>query len=191
MIYRIICALFIATLSFCTICVAMAGDDYGNLRLLADKITAKMPNTWRVAEEKTDVIPEWHYEGLKYDGPRGLYLLLVGDRDVDFKWKDKDNIWHKEPIFKEAIGLWIMPSEYHQSWKRFFVFKGHVPTEKIYSGEKVKIYGDETTYQDPGLPDRFKEILPYALQTAGTPDQTVQSWIAWKEDIKSVLQSPE
>ena len=62
-----------------------------------------------------------------------------------------------------------------------------MPTEKIYSGEKVKIYGDETTYYDPKLPDKIKEVLPYASQIAGTPDHTVHSWMTWKEDIKNVL----
>jgi len=182
---------FIAIHCLFSVGIAMADDDYIRLKLFADNIKANMPNTWKVVEEKTDVIPEWHYEGLKYDGPKGLYLLLVGNHDVDFEWKDKDNIWHKEPIFKEAIALWIMPPEYHQSWKRFFIFKGHVPAEDIYSGENVKIYGDETTYRDPGLPDRFKEVLPFASQTTGTPDHTVRSWVAWKEDIKDVLQGPD
>ena len=101
------------------------------------------------------VIPDWHYEGMKYEGPKGLFILLVGEQDVNYEWRDRDNIWHKEPILKEAISLWIMPPEYKQSWRRFFIFKGHVPTKQIYSGDNVKIYGDETTYRSPALPDRF------------------------------------
>lgn len=184
-------AALIAMFVLCAVSIAMAEADYERLKPFADKIEAKMPNTWRVVEKKAGVIPEWHYEGLKYDGPRGLYLLLVGDHDVNYEWKDNNNIWHKEPILKEAIALWIMPPEYHQSWKRFFIFKGHAPTERIHSGEKVKIYGNEVTYRASGLPDRFKEVLPYASEFAGTPDHTVRSWTAWKKDISEVLHGAE
>ena len=133
----------------------MADTDYEKLKHHADNIVVKIPSTWKVVEEKMGVIPDWHYEGMKYEGPKGLFILLVGEQDVNYEWRDRDNIWHKEPILKEAISLWIMPPEYKQSWRRFFIFKGHVPTKQIYSGDNVKIYGDETTYRSPALPDRF------------------------------------
>ena len=189
--FQIKCVVLIAIFRLCVMGVAMADADYEKLKHYADKIVAKMPSTWQVVEEKTGVIPSGHYDGLKYDGPRGLYLVLAGDRDATYNWKDNFGMWHKEPILKEAILLWIMPSEYHQSWKRFFVMKSRVPTGRIYSGKKVKVYGEESHYWPPGALNRFEEIKPHISTYGGTPDHTVLSWGTWKEDIKNALQGLE
>jgi hypothetical protein len=125
---------------------------------------------------------------LKYEGSGGLYITLVGDRDVTYNWKDWDGVWHREPILKESIQLWLMPPEYHQSWKRFFVFKSQVPAGQVYSGKNVKVYGQEGKYWPPGIPNRFEEVLPYASEFGGTPEHTVLSWTTWKEDINKILQ---
>ena len=111
----------ITMFGFCAVGVAMAESDYERLKQFADRIVAKMPSTWRVVEEKTGVIPYGHYDGLKYEGPGGLSLVLEGDRDVFLHWKDKSGIWHQESLAKESLEVWIMPSQYHQSWKRFFI----------------------------------------------------------------------
>lgn len=169
----------------------MAEAEYEQLKQFTDRILAKMPSTWRVVEEKTGVIPYGHYDGLKYEGPGGLVLVLEGDRDVTYDWKDRTGAWHKEPILKEAILLWIMPPEYHQSWKRFFIMKSRVPAERIYSGKGVKVYGKEGEYGPPSVKNRFEEVLPYASEFGGTPDHTVLSWTTWKEDIKEALQGSE
>ena len=34
----------------------------------------------------------------------------------------------------------------------------------------------------------FKEVMQDASEFAGTPDNTVQSWTTWKEDIKDAMQ---
>ncbi len=185
------CVAFIAMFGLCAAGVAMADSDYERLKHYANKIVAKMPSTWRLVEEKTGVIPSGHYDGLKYEGPGGLYLVLAGDLDVTYNWKDKSGMWHKEPILKEAILLWIMPSEYHQSWKRFFIMKSRVPVEQIYSGKKVKVYGEEGHHWPPEASNRFEEIKPHISTYGGTPDHTVLSWTTWQKDIKKVLQGSE
>ena len=76
----------IAIISLCAVDIVMADTDYGRLKRVADTIVIKMPNTWRVVEEKTGVIPYGHYDGLKYEGPGGLALVLEGDRDVFLHW---------------------------------------------------------------------------------------------------------
>jgi hypothetical protein len=167
--------------------IAMAGNDYEELKLFIDKIEAAMPKDWRAIERKAGQIPEWHYEGIKYDGPKGVYLLLVGDHDVDYIWKDQSNIWrNKKPFFKEAIALWVMPVEYHEGWKRFFVFKGHVTTPSIYLGKNVKVYGKEFVYPNPQSLDIDKEF-PNASFFGGVSERSVQSWVTWKEDINKAL----
>jgi hypothetical protein len=134
----------IALISLCAGGVAMADTDYGKLKRVADNIVNKMPNSWRVVEEKTGVIPYGHYDGLKYEGPSGLALVLEGARDVFLHWKDKHGVWHQQSLAKESLEVWVMPPEYHQSWKRFFIMKSLVPAEKIYSGKEIKVYGYPT-----------------------------------------------
>jgi hypothetical protein len=184
--------LLIMTLSLFTSGIAMAHDDYEKLKPLIDKIEAKMPKGWKIVEKKPSVIPEYHYEDMQYDGPKGVYLIVAGDQDYYFEWKDRSGEWHKEPSGKEAIKLWIMPAQYHESWRRFFVFKGHVRTPEVYSNQNARVYGRDSAYSDPeSLPEleRWdKEMRPYITDTKPMPEHTVRSWVNWREDIKKILQ---
>jgi hypothetical protein len=125
---------------------------------------------------------------MKYNGPKGIYLFLVGWRDVEYYWMDQNGIRHKKPYFKEALELWIMPPEYHQSWKRFFVFKGHVPAPEVYSNKSARVYGQENIYSAPILPPhKLEDDFPNVYEYYGPPKQMVKSWIFWKKDIKAAL----
>ncbi len=174
--------------------VAMADSE--RLKHIADRIVDKMPSTWRVVEEKTGVIPYGHYDGLKYEGPGGLSLVLEGNRDIFLHWKDKSGVWHQESLAKESLEVWVMPSKYHQSWKRFFIMKSPVPAERIYSGKEVKVYGYLTArWPSYESRERFEEIVPSLSVATRWPDSPrhtgILSWVTWKEDIKEVLQGAE
>jgi hypothetical protein len=180
----------IAMISFYAVGVVMADTDYGSLKRISDKVVANMPNTWRVVEQKTGVIPYGHYDGLKYEGPGGLALVLEGGRIVFFHWKDKNGTWHREPLAKESLEIWIMPPEYHQSWKRFFVMKSPVPAEMIYEGKAAKVYAYPTHHI--ASIEKFDEIVS-SLPTVTTswPDSPYHtgrlSWTTWREDISRAL----
>ncbi len=187
----------IAMVSLCAVGVVMAdtGTDYGRLKRVANKIVAKMPDTWRVVEERTGVIPYGHYDGLKYEGPGGLALVLEGNRDVFLHWKDKNGVWHQQPLAKESLEVWVMPPEYHQSWKRFFVMKSPVPAEKIYAGKEAKVYSYPTSrWASQKSRERFDEIVPSLSVATSWPDSPrhtgILSWTTWREDIKKALQEP-
>jgi len=192
--FQVKSAVLIAMFGLCAMGVAMADADYEKLKHYADKIVAKMPSTWRVVEEKTGVIPYGHYDGSKYEGPGGLSLVLEGDRDVFLHWKDKSGIWHQESLAKESLEVWIMPSQYHQSWKRFFIMKSPVPAERIYSSKEIKVYGYPAHYI-PSL-EKFEEtVSSFPAVTTSWPDSPyntgILSWTTWKEDIKKALQGSE
>jgi hypothetical protein len=175
-------------------------DDYADLRRYAGVIAAKMPgNWWRNNEAtKTDVLPYGHYDGLKYEGQRGLRLVLVGDRETVYGWEDKSGAFHQEPtlILKEAITLWIMPGEYpwpRQSWKRFFVMKSQVPIKEVYLGKMVQVYGEESGYWPLDARVRYKEIMANEdrKRFVWKPKDKVLSWTTWREDIVKILQEAE
>jgi hypothetical protein len=170
----------------------MANDDDEKLKPLIERIEAGMPKGWRVIEKKPGVIPEYHYEDMQYDGPKGVYLFIAGDHDEYFGWKDRSGEWHQEPFYKEAIKLWVMPAQYHESWRRFFVFKGQVRAPEVYSNQNARVYGRDSSYADPEKllyrKSRYEEIKKYIFDTSPMPEHTVQSWVNWREDIKKILQ---
>jgi len=173
--------------------VSMAISDYEGLRHFANRITEKLPSTWQVVEEKTNVIPYGHYYGLKYDGQKGLSLLLEGKRDVFLHWKDKSGVWDQEALAKESLELWIMPPEYRESWKRFFIIGRPKPAELIFSGKEARVYGYPA--HRIGSNEKSNEILLSRSSGAGWPDSPVHtgvlSWGTWKEDIKEILQDSD
>lgn len=80
--------------------IAMADTDYERLNYFADKIVQKMPSTWNLVQKKMDVIPDGHYDGMQYKGPKGLWITLTGDRTVFFIGKAKMDIGIKSLLRK-------------------------------------------------------------------------------------------
>lgn len=141
-------------------------------------------------EETTDVIPDGHYWGQRYEGTKGILFELEGEAPVYFYWVDKTGNSHSDPLARESIGLWVMPIDYKESWKRFFVMKRPISAPLIFSGNTVKVYA---------LPshritsrETFNKILHQASSTAW-PDSPANggklSWSTWEEDIKAAFRT--
>lgn len=186
--YRI-CKIMMALVLLGLFAIGTAGaDDYDELRYYAEQIKENLPAGWWVVKKETGVIPSGHYDGLKYEGSGGISLYLAGTEVIDYNWKDQEGTWNGEPILKEAIILWIMPSDYRQSWKRFFVMKSQVSASQIYGSRYMRLYGEEVSYWPPEASDRFRDILPHIAAYGGSPRGTVVSWVAWREDVTRVVQ---
>lgn len=86
-----------------------------------------------------------------------------------------------------------MPSEYGQSWKRFFIMKSRVPAEKIFSNSEVKVYAfpSHRLESREAFDQKLSSLLPVLAATSwpDSPARTgILSWSTWKEDIKKALQ---
>lgn len=185
---RIICMII---LYFFKIHSASALAECGRLNLISNDILTAVPIGWKLVDSKYWVVPFGHYEDLKYDGDKGLYLLVIGDQNVVWQWKDLSGNWHKNFKVKEAVRLWIMPPDYHQSWRRFFVMKRHVPAEEIFSGKSAKIYGEEGVYWSPVALAWYDSMVGSISASGRLPEHPVTSWRSWKKDIRQILQNYE
>ena len=167
---------------------SMSDSDQVGKNELVEKINNNLPSRWKLVETKSGVIPHGHYWGLKYEGPGGLSIVLEGDKDVYLHWKDNKGDWHKEALAKESLELWIMPPDYRESWKRFFIIDKPKSAELLISGNSARVYGYPS--HRIGSDERFKEILSHAKSTKW-PDSPANkgtlSWREWKEDIKKIM----
>jgi hypothetical protein len=180
-------------LQIMTTTYAFANDDQW---LTFVKIISKnIPKDWQIIDEKDNVIPFGHYDGLKYSGPKGKSLVLMGNVEIDFFWIDNKNKKNYEPLFKEALEIWIMPENYHESWKKYFIMKRQVPAIKIFFNNKIKVYGMPFSVYSPSMPrDRLNEIISQATKMGivESPHITNKlSWSSWEKDIRRILISNE
>lgn len=184
-------AVLAAMIGVCLCGTPRAADDYESLAYCGDNITKILPSNWKLVEKKAGELPSGHYWGMKFDGPRGLLLVFEGNRDVFMHWEDKSGSGHQEALGKEALSLWIMPPEYAESWKRFFVMKRPIPAELIYSGAMTKIYGNPGHHLSPEAEKRFNEILLTNASSTSWPDspKDTLTWATWKEDIRMICQA--
>lgn len=180
----------IVVVSFSAISNGMSGEYYDQLNDTERLIVEKMPESWQVLDVKRGVIPYGHYDGVDYKGPQGLLLTVEGSRTVYLHWKDNEGLWHREPLAKESLELWIMPPEYHRSWRRFFSMKGPIPAEKIYSGSAVKIYAKPGHYisDSEALDELISSQEAVSTSWPESPSHTGEiSWPNWKNDIKQAI----
>ncbi len=172
------------------VCSGFSMTDTGHDRKkqLIDKIIENIPSKWRLVERKLGVIPYGHYWGSEHEGPKGFSLILEGDEDVYLHWKDNNGLWHQEALAKESLELWIMPPDYSESWKRYFIIHRPKSAELLFPGKSARIYGY------PGhrivSDERFTQIILHAKSTKwpeSPANKSALSWGTWKEDIRGIL----
>ena len=162
--------------------VSMAEFDKASQSEFAELVKQKIPRTWKIIEEKIDVIPSGHYWGIDYSGPKGLSFILEGDLEVLLHWKDGIGEWHQSALAKESIELWVMPSDYNESWKRFFVLHRPRPAELIFSGKIVKVYGLPSHRIQ--FPEKFNDILSRAKSTSWPDSPANNGRLSWEHGRK-------
>lgn len=156
--------------------------------LEVEKIRSVLPEKWSIVEARADALPEGHYWGMQYDGPKGFEVVIQGPRDVAFDWKDQQGAWHQEPVAKEALRLWLMPAEYRESWRRFFVMKRPKSVKLLRNAQNVRVYAEPSSRTVDTA--RVEQIVREAVSTAwrDRPDSADDlTWKSWSTDLDRAL----
>lgn len=157
-----------------------------DLNLFYTKLLNVVPAEWTIVEKNEDVIPYGHYAGDTIN--KGISILLKGNKDVYVHWKDKLSVTHKEAVAKESVEIWIMPSDYRQSLKRFFIIKRKDPAEFLFSNDDIQVYARISHVLTNK--ERFNEILSMSstINWPSSPYNTkLVSWKGWRGEISRIL----
>jgi hypothetical protein len=152
------------------------------------RVSAGLPVGWSIVDKKAEVIPEGHYWGESYTGIRGFGVQLQGPRNVNARWQDGRKVWHEEPVGKEALWLYVMPSTYAESQKRHLLPNRPNPAVQIFEDSGYKLYAYpmgrivQTDRMDVILKQNISIEWPDSPRTTG-----VLSWENWREEIKNSL----
>jgi len=151
---------------------------------LTQAIESVIPEGWDLIETKENEIPWGHYWGISCKGPKGKLLVLRGTVNVEFNWQDIHQNWHKIPLAKEALKIWIMPAGYNDSWKRFFNIHRPRPAVEICLSNSGLIFAQPTHLITSE--SKFKELLSQAKSTnwIESPHNARKlSWPTWEADL--------
>lgn len=145
-------------------------------------LTANLPQDWSLIESRAVQAPPGH-------GPveaSGRLYVLLGPGAVAFQWQDESGQWHSEDLAREVLELWVMPGTYRPSLLRFVEHHRHVPPQRIYTSEKIRVYGRVS--HRIVAEDRFYELLKVAYSTSWSdiPEATC-TWADWPEAIATSL----
>jgi len=147
---------------------------------VASAIRNSLPRGWHVEETKADQIPYGHDQTLQHGGQ---LLVVVGPQDAYFDWQGRDDVWHHDPVFHEALNIWIMPPEYSDSWGNFFDFHRPVGPALVWSGAAATVYGRVTNRLKAGAD--LSSSISLAKYTSAREVQA--SWPEWKEEVRDQL----
>jgi hypothetical protein len=157
-------------------------QEYGHVLRVIEKL---IPSDWEVLSVIEDRLPKGHYWGMKYSGTKGIEIEIIGPNDIVFRWRDKAGEWHQDPLAKESLKIWIMPIDYRESWRRFFVMKRPHSAHFIVSTETLSLYAS-TSFRILDLPG-FNRLIALATETGwpNSPERTrTLSWATWQTDIQ-------
>lgn len=163
-----------------------SGNDAG--AAVAAQIEGALPKSWIVVERRPDALPQGHYWGQEYSGIRGDKIIIQGGTDVHVAWRDTLHKWHTEAVGKEVLKLYVMPSSYRESMRRFFIPKRPVTASLLFEGQTFKVYAH------PSFrileKERFDWIMKNstAIRWPDSPENThTLSWENWADEIPQVL----
>jgi hypothetical protein len=192
---RINVSIVLLMFSFICIISAYAETESFENESITKAILTTVPSTWKLVETKKNEIPYGHYWGYEYDGQKGELLIFMGPKNVMLNWRDTKSNCHQVPLAKESLSLWIMPPDYHESWKRFFYPHRPIPPELIYSGNVCRVYGLPSSRITSD--EEFNKILKQATEIcwSDSPDPDVAyknkglSWTTWSADLERQLKA--
>lgn len=166
-----------------------ACDENNECQKTIDALIQSIPDGWSYIDTEVNASPYGHEEE---NALRGFKITLAGDRNVVFSWKDDAEQWHQEPLATEALELWIIPSQYRRSWRRFFTMKAPEPASLIYENDHIKVYGLPTArWRSQEAQIRFNELVPsQVIETHWIESPRITkklSWASWKEDVARVF----
>ena len=165
-----------------------ATSENGATAAVAAKIEGALPKSWIVVERRPDTLPQGHYWGQEYSGIRGDEILIQGGADVHVSWRDTKGEWHTEAVGREALKLYVMPSSYRESLRRFFIPKRPAAASLLFEGQTFKVYAY------PSFRILEKERLDWivkhgnAIRWPDSPENNhTLSWRNWADEIPQML----
>ena len=169
---------------------AMDLNNYNKLKIYSNKIISQLSSDWKIIEEKKDVIPFGHYVEPNSQTNLGIKFKLISNKDVFMHWEDENSIKGKTALAKESLQIWIMPKDYNQSWKRFFIMKKPIPAREIYSDDIIQVYAYPSHHVSSIkiMNDTLNKKEGVTWSWTNSPHQTGKlSWINWENDIINIL----
>jgi len=182
-------ACFIITLSDCGGEIGPELQEPYNNPKVVEELIAAAPRGWSLAETKPDRIPWGHHQSDGYKGHGGTKLILVGPNPVSLHWRDQTGNWHDDPIAKESLEIWVLPSEYREGKASILDPNAKVPAELVSASRSVRIYAIPSHRLNSE--SEFNVVLGKANATswpASPYGGTVSlSWKTWQADLAKAL----
>lgn len=153
-------------------------------------LEAALPASWSVARSQDGQVPWGHYWGdwgANYNGPRGVLVVLVGPEPSEMCWQSASGEWHRDPVGREAIDVWLMPGAYSQGFWSWL--NPHAPQRAplVFSGAAIKVYAQSSRYVTDEA--AIKAILAKAAATGCDAEVVTDlSWGVWRSDIQRALE---
>lgn len=149
---------------------------------IEDVLAGALPKGWSLIESQDGQVPQGHGS---VEASGWLYLLL-GPGPVTFQWKDESGEWHDEELARETLELWVMPGSCRPSPRRFLEHHRHVPPERIFASQKIRVYGRVS--HRIIAEDRFNELLKVAYSTSRSDiAEATCTWQGREEAIAASL----
>jgi hypothetical protein len=168
--------------------IALADSPNEALGQAAVRIERVLPAGWSIVENKSGEIPWGHHWCDEYSGPKGLKIVVVGPSQVSVEMQVSGE-WRSFSAAREALDIWVMPSQYSDSWKSSFCFHRPIQPAAIDANGSFRMYARPAHRLNSEV--EFRELLSKAGASAwpASPlnDPSRLSWKTWPNDLKSVV----
>ncbi|MGI8965358.1 MAG: hypothetical protein ACR2H1_04625, partial [Limisphaerales bacterium] len=147
------------------------------------------PPGWTIAERKSNQIPWGHHWDQNYTGPKGVLVIAKGNRPVNAEFGDPTGKWRVVDVATESLEIWLMPSNYSDSWLRLSAHRPIQPKVVVNHGP-IKVYARPSHLLLS--PQDFNKILSNT-NSVRWPDSPVNfpkslTWKDWRLKLSKAIE---
>ncbi len=157
---------------------------------LLSRFEKSLPDGWKVVKKQIDSIPYGHHFCDKYEGEKGIKLVITGPTLIDVVWTSESGETFKEPVAAESLDIWFMPGDYHNNKWAWLCFHRPLQPLEILRNQSFSIFGRPGHHLISEL--KWHELLT-KVKAISWPESPAEnhskiSWTNWVDDIRRSLE---
>jgi len=174
-------------------CISSLAAEYQALKKAEEVIDTAIPKGWKIVSREYEQIPWGHHWCYEYRGVTGTKLIARGTEPVRSQFLGDDDRWRKVIVGKEALKIWIMPSNYKEGWRNWLCIHRPIQPTFVVKNKQIRLYARPSSHSSQDEERIFKNELSKskAVQSPNSPWNKPEnlSWNEWINDLNYAFQA--
>lgn len=179
----------IATLAAVVFAASVVAGQTAEVAQALRALTNALPPAWTVARVETNQVPYGHHWDENYTGPKGLLVVAKGTRAVHAEFTSAGGKSRVVRVATEALDIWLMPSNYHNSCFAWLSFHRPVQPTILLDHGPVQLYAEPShvLLSEKDFDDLVSRSSGTGWVDSPGDSPALLTWKNWRATLKAAI----